>query len=120
MNNSFITFLQQFATQAPLLLTCLVGIFVACSFWSKYSQAALLVVLGCGIMLGVPLIFAILHRVLIQNVRVGNGDLTVIFQVMSLVRSVLNALAVGLFISAAFVGRKPSNPPTFYPPNKPV
>jgi hypothetical protein len=108
-NQSYLTmFFAQIAGQAPLLLAYVVGMVVCAVCWRRASQAAMLAMLGLGIMLLTSLAVPLIQNQMILNRSSRGGSYTSLSQVffwIGMITSLLRAAATGLLVAGVFVGR---------------
>ncbi|HEX6738331.1 MAG TPA: hypothetical protein VF310_08675, partial [Vicinamibacteria bacterium] len=105
--------LSQLAYQAPMLLVCLAGVVLGVTFLPRARTPALLALAGSGLWLVVSLAMVASNAYLMRMRLEGNlsGAYSASwFGVVSVAGSLLHALALGLVVAAAFVGRPPRPP----------
>jgi hypothetical protein len=99
--------LGNYAVRAPLLLLWLVGIVAALTRWRRMPRVALLVVLGLLIALADTIVGGILSTWLPLWLARTSGPerLATVVSILTFLRSLVEALAWGLVLVAAFRNR---------------
>jgi len=102
--------LSQLSYQAPLLLVCLAGIVASVAFLPRARAPALLALIGTGVWLIVALAVTALQayfiRIQMEGAR-SSGQFGHWMTVVGVVGGALRAIALGLIVTAVFVGRPP-------------
>ena len=100
--------LSQLFGQLPTLLVYLGGI-VLCAVWSRRApRAAMLAMIGCGILLLTSIAVAFVTNYYIMNRGGGGAPAATLGQIMvavGIVGSVLRAAGFAMVLGAVFVGR---------------
>ena len=91
--------LASWAVQLPLVVVLLMGLFYAATNWQKHPNASRYGIWGMVVGLGVVLFDTSLVS-LVLDLRSGGG-----LYLISFVRCCFTALAWGLMLTAAFLGR---------------
>jgi len=105
-------FFSMFAVSAPLLIACLVGVFVVINRWKQAPGAARWAL--AAFVLGAALCFLIpLAQTIVQHWLVEGGNMSQrawVFGALSMVWSVLRATTYILLLVAVFAGRVRTEP----------
>src|SRR5262245_41631170 len=111
MDNFFLSYLLQLASQAPILLTYLVGAILALVFWGRYPGPALLTLLACLLLLILSLAHSFVTFWLIHSHDMREADRGTMFAILAITSNVLRALGFAMLLTAVFVGRsrRPEN-----------
>lgn len=108
--NSFLPVLMQLAGQAPVLLVYVVGIILALVFWGRYRMPSMLTLIACVVMLVASIAQTVLWHTLLQ-MRESMGwsmqKYGSMMSAVSLVSSVVRAIALGTLLGAVFAARRP-------------
>ncbi len=123
MHDLLSLYVQQLVGRSPSLVICLIGLLVAIGQLKRHPRPALFVLLGMVLLLISSLLLPLAQLYLIHfhdEVFVAL-PLGTIMTGFSLIWSVLNAVALGLLVAAAFADRLPFAPRRFmedddYPP----
>jgi hypothetical protein len=101
-------FLQQIAPQAPLLVVYLLGMVLAVVFWTRCPGAAIVTVLGCGVLVVTTLVMAFVQASMIERQRSGamtGEQFAAAMRAVGFVGSAGRALGLGVIVAAVFMGR---------------
>jgi hypothetical protein len=100
----FDSLLKSLPYVGPTLLAYTIGIIIVLMKWSRSSKAALLTLLALVMMLVVELSKTILWALFIQDL--GNGTVNhSLFDILRILETILDPVAVLLIVCAVFVGR---------------
>jgi len=105
--------LMTYLTQLPMILAGLAGIILAIALWSRNPTASVLVVIGCAVAVLVSVAWPLIHYYVARGLTRGDlrGDeIRTFYLIAGLISSIVFAGALGLLISAAFVGRRKAVP----------
>jgi hypothetical protein len=106
--SNFAIFFSQMLGQSPHLLVCVGGMILCTLFWRRAPTAAMLALIGLGVMLVSAVASAMLQNYLLQQ-RLASGQSAASFgQTMLWVGigwSIIRSIALGLLVAAVFVGR---------------
>jgi hypothetical protein len=98
---------QQLLWQLPHLLVYLAGLILAIVFHQRAPRAAMLTMVGTGVMLILAIGVPFLQMTLINQRTAGNaGNISTMMSVVSFTSGLIRAIALGLIIAGVFVGRK--------------
>ena len=104
---------SQLVYAIPALLVGIFGLILAITNWSRCPRAALLVVLGVGVLLAATFANLVFYGVFAPGLHRSHGaaSLGTIYAIVGIVSAVLHQSGIVLLILAAFAGRKPLAPP---------
>lgn len=110
MNNSpmLMHLASQLLGQAPMLLVYLFGMILCAARWRRAPRAAMLALIGIGIMLFTTLLFSFANAYLLANQFSSGRPVARIGQIlafMSLGASILRAAGFALVLAAVFAQR---------------
>ena len=113
--NSILPVLMQLAGQTPVLLVYVVGIILALVFWGRHRMPSMLTMIACVVMLVASIGQTILWHTLLQ-MRDSLGwpmqKYGSMMSMVSLVSSVVRAIALGVLLAAVFAARGPRAGPS--------
>ena len=102
-------FLTQLAYQAPQILVYLVGIVLGLLFVRRFGAAAVLCLIGCGLLIAVAVAAAAAQGMILER-RLEEGmphaRISRLLMIVGIISSVLRALGLGMIVSAVFLGRR--------------
>lgn len=104
---------SQLIYAVPAILVGIFGLVLAIINWSRCPRAALLVVLGCGVLLAATLANAVFYGIIAPGFQRSHNvaSLGTIYAIAGCVSAILHQGGIVLLILAAFAGRKPAAPP---------
>jgi len=105
MQSSLPIFLSQLIGLAPHLIVYIGGIVLVAVWWRRAPSAAMLAVIGLGIMLLSSVVGAMATSYLINNRTGATGSFAQTMSLVSFAFSVLRAIGVGFLVAAVFAGR---------------
>jgi hypothetical protein len=95
---------------APILLVNTVGIVLAVVYWRRHPHASVLLVLGLGVLIIVPVIDIVVSTLgypwLFRNAR--SATVRTVLSVIRVFWSILTAAGYGLLVSAVLADRRKS------------
>ena len=104
----------------PMLAVAGIGLLCALIHWGRMPQAALPVLLGCLVLLGVTVVRPMVQTLVSRTMGpMDNDQRLLIFNGIALLFALLQAAGVGAILYAAFAGRGPSSPDPYSQPPKP-
>lgn len=109
MNENASVLLLQLLPHTPLLLVYLVGMVLAVAYWQRFPAAALLVLIGTGLLFATGVLGTIgFHYILRSRNELQSDGLNyqAVTAAFTLFNVLLRAVATALLIAAAFVGRR--------------
>jgi hypothetical protein len=106
--NSWMMVLSQFLGQAPTLLIYLAGIVLCAVWWRRAPRAAMLALIGTGILLATSVAVTLATVYYINNrAATPVSSLSMIMTFIGIGGSVLRAVGFGLVLFAVFAQRPP-------------
>ena len=110
MNNTsmLMYFANQMLAQAPILLVYLFGIILCAMRWQRAPKAAMLALIGTGVMLLTTLVFGFMNAYLITNQINSGTPISGVGQslaFLSMGASILRAAGFALVLAAVFAQR---------------
>lgn len=112
MNDVIIASLRQLAIESPIMLVCLTGIVLALIFWKRCPISCLFALIALIILLLISAIYPFANGYVqyISYTAYQTGQLTnaihPLFAVIGVIYCLLNAVAIGLLITAGLLKRK--------------
>jgi hypothetical protein len=104
---------QQLAYQVPVLLVYLIGFVLALLFFGRQPTAALLTLIGTGLLVLVTVAVVVVQAFLVQQRMEENWSVERFARLMStvgLAGSIGRAIGLALVVAAVFVGRGHTRP----------
>jgi hypothetical protein len=101
--------LQLVVYQVPTAIVALVGVILGFVYLRRAPGAAMLALLGCGLMLVASVTFTGIRAALFEQLREGeipNKRYAELMATVSMASSTSYAFALALVVAAAFVGRR--------------
>jgi hypothetical protein len=103
--NWFVIF-SQLAGQSPTLLVYIVGIVLCAVWWRRAPRAAMLAMVGCGLLLFTSIAISFVQVYYMNNRNaMPMSSLSTIMTTVAIVGSVLRGAGFVLLLCAVFVGR---------------
>jgi hypothetical protein len=109
MDNVFAAFVMQLVVRSPTLLTYVIGLIVAVTYWKRYPRPSFLVFTGMGMALitwvSSAFIYTYLPRAMI-DFGWDHRNFTWITSAIGFVTNLINAGALTMLLTAVFIGRR--------------
>jgi MFS superfamily sulfate permease-like transporter len=109
MESVLTQFTTQLATRSPVLLVYVIGLVLALVFWQRHPRPCVLVLLAMVLALFTSLVSAFLFTYLpraMDEFGWNHHQLGLMLSAVSITASILHAGAMGMLLTAVFVGRQ--------------
>lgn len=111
--NYFIAFLKDLLTQLPILIVIIVGIILAIVRWRRHSTVSLITIICLAFLLTHMFIFSAVFTFLpfiLYRTGVETASYRFIFQTVSFISILIDAIIFALLLAAALMKRNEQNP----------